>query len=327
MNFDNFVGNEKLKDRLTQMLDSRSVPQAMVFEGKQGLGKRTLVTQFVRALLCQSKYKPCGVCPACAKTKTLAHPDIVVIDGNEPKSLAVDVMRNIRSGSFVKPNEADYKVYLLFNADGMQEEAQNAILKILEEPPPYCVFIFTCESRSSLLPTVLSRSVCMELFPVTTSQAVDAIKKLFPDQSTENIEKAADIFGGNIGTAVNSLCSGDFAKLYATSLKVLNSLNGLDEFELLSESAVFEGDKELFSGCVTVLSLAVRDALSLKFGGNSTVSGFDTTELDALKSLTAKQLLSLKDELDETKSALLRNANFTLLVTRFCARMRKACGR
>lgn len=325
--FDNFVGNEKLKDRLSKMIESRSVPQAMVFEGKQGLGKRTLVSQFVRALLCKGTDRPCGTCSACAKTKTLAHPDIVVIDGNEPKALSVDAIREIRSDSFIKPNEADYKVYLFLNADGMQEESQNAILKVLEEPSSYCVFIFTVENRSSLLPTVLSRAVCMELFPVPVSQAVNALKRMLPDEQIENIEKSAEIFSGNIGAAVNSLCSGEFATLYETSLRILNSLNALDEFELLSESARFESDKELFSGCVTVLSLAVRDALTLKLGGNGTVSGFEGKELEPLKALTAKQLLSLKYELDEIKSALSRNPNFTLLITRFCARLRKACGR
>ncbi len=327
INFDGFVGNEKLKDRLIKMIENKSVPQAMIFEGKQGLGKRTLVSHFVRALLCQNSYKPCGICPACAKTKGLAHPDVVVIDGNEPKALSVDAIRQIRSDSFVIPNESDYKVYLFFNADGMQEEAQNAILKILEEPAPYCVFIFTCENRSSLLPTVLSRAVSMELFPVSVPQAVGAIEKILPDEQVNNIEKAAEIFGGNIGAAVNSLCSGDFTNLYETSLRILNALTAIDEFELLSESAVFESNKELFSGCVTVLSLAVRDALTLKFGGKSTISGFDKKELDALNMLTSQQLLALKSELDETKSALWRNPNFTLLITRFCARMRKACGR
>jgi hypothetical protein len=95
----------------------------------------------------------------------------------------------------------------------------------------------------------------------------------------------------------------------------------------MRECAVFEGDKELFSGCITILSLAVRDAIALKFGGNVTVSGFESKELDSLKGLVAKQLIALKNELDETMSALSKNANFTLLVTRFCARMRKACGR
>ncbi len=326
--FDEFVGNEKLKDRLSKMIERRSVPQAMVFEGKQGLGKRTIVTQFVRALLCNnSDVRPCGVCPTCAKTKSLAHPDVTVIDGSQPKALSIDVIRNIRSDSFIMPNESNYKIYLFFNADSMQDDAQNAILKILEEPASYCVFIFTCENRSSLLPTVLSRAVSMELFPVDVFEAASAIKKILPGQDADNIEKAAEIFCGNIGAAVNSLCSGEFTKLYETSLRVLKALTALDEFELLRESASFEGDKELFSGCVSVLSLAVRDALTLRFGGAKTVSGFESEQLQPLKALTSQQLLALKNELDETKAALLRNPNFTLLITRFCARMRKSCGR
>ncbi|MBR5773645.1 MAG: DNA polymerase III subunit [Clostridia bacterium] len=327
MNFDNFVGNEKLKDRLSRMISSRNVPQAIVFEGKQGLGKRTLAQQFVRALLCTGADKPCMACAACAKTKTLAHPDVTIIDGSEPKSLSVDVMRDIRTESFIKPNEADYKVCVFLNADAMTEEAQNAILKILEEPPPYCVFIFTCESRSSLLQTVLSRSVCMELFPVPIPQAVDAIRRILPDEPIDKVEKAAEIFNGNIGASISSICSGEFTRLYETSLRILNSLSALDELELLRESAVFDGDKELFSGCVAVLSLAVRDAIALKFGSNVTVSGFEARELDSLKSLTAKQLMALKAELDDTATAFTRNANPTLLITRFCARMRQACGR
>ncbi|MBR5272324.1 MAG: hypothetical protein IKU25_02875 [Clostridia bacterium] len=326
--FDEFVGNEKLKDRLSKMIERKSVPQAMVFEGKQGLGKRTIVTHFVRALLCRdSNVRPCTACPTCAKTKNLAHPDVTIIDGSQAKALSIDAIRNIRSDSFVVPNEADYKVYLFFNADSMQEEAQNAILKILEEPAPYCVFIFTCENRSSLLPTVLSRAVSMELFPVDVFEATEAIKKILPDEQVNNIEKAAEIFCGNIGAAVDSLCSGEFTKLYETSLRVLKALTALDEFELLRESANFESEKELFSGCVSILSLAVRDALTLKFGGTRTVSGFDIDELAPLKALTSQQLLALKFELDETKASLLRNPNFTLLITRFCARMRKACGR
>ena len=328
MNFGNFAGNEKLKARLSKMADTGNVPQAIIFEGKRGLGKRTLALRFANALLCENPDdKPCGICRACIKMSDGAHPDVVVIDGRDSKNISVDEMRNVRSDAFVKPNEGKYKIYVILDADEMRAEAQNAVLKILEEPPSYCVFIMTCENRSGFLPTVLSRAVTLELFPLSFDEAFNAVSDALPNENAESIKKAVTVFSGNVGEAISSLSNGGFSKLYDVAADIMGAVCAPNEMELLQKSAVFENDKELFKNCISLMELIVRDVCVQRSGSSNFISGIDKNNFGSWYSLTERQLLQIKSELDAIRVSLGRSPNHTLLITRFCARLRQAAGR
>jgi len=150
---------------LAALIESGRIPHAMVLDGGTQDSRRELARTVAQAILCTSETgKPCQQCTACRKVAEQAHPDVLEVEPEAGrKTLSVDVIRRMREDAFILPNESDHKVYIIPQADLMQDYAQNALLKILEEPPRYATFILCCESRSSLLPTVLSRTAQFSL--------------------------------------------------------------------------------------------------------------------------------------------------------------------
>lgn len=164
MKLTNFIGNEKVVDSLSKLFEGGRFPHALIIEGEDGIGKKTLARDLACTLVCRGDDKPCGECTQCKKAIAGIHPDISeYIPAGGVNSFHVDTVRNIINDAYIQPNEADYKIYILANAHCMNQNAQNALLKILEEPPKYVVFILTTNSKSALLSTVLSRSVCVTL--------------------------------------------------------------------------------------------------------------------------------------------------------------------
>ena len=175
MEFKHFLGNEKIKAQLSALVDGGRLPHAVVLEGESGLGKRTLAGELAAALVCRGEHRPCDSCPQCHKARAGVHPDILVYapEGGA-RSFHKKTVDQIVGDVYMTPNEADYKIYILVNAHLMSVQAQNAILKVLEEPPAYVRFILTVENKSALLPTVLSRSVVFRLEGVPVEIGADA---------------------------------------------------------------------------------------------------------------------------------------------------------
>ncbi|MCX7614509.1 MAG: hypothetical protein N2Z65_01980 [Clostridiales bacterium] len=162
MNISELKGNEKIKEALCGMA-SETFPHAAIIEGEKGSGKHQLAQFIASAIVCKVDNSPCGICTDCKKSNQGLHPDISLL--GEEQELRVDNAREVRRDAYIRPNEAKRKVYIIANADKMNVNTQNAMLKILEEPPETVVFLLLCESKESLLPTVLSRCSVFSLLP------------------------------------------------------------------------------------------------------------------------------------------------------------------
>ena len=206
MGFDALLGNDRLKQNLVKTLHSGRISHFYLISGPQGSGKKTLAQLLGQAILCQGRDKPCGSCPACRKVLHHNHPDFITVTDPEHKNVAVKIVRDIREDVFIRPNEADFKVYLFPQDLGI--EGQNALLKILEEPPSYGVFLLLTDNPEKILPTVRSR--CTELkMQALPAQALTAyLSARYPQASAEDITAAADRSGGFLGQALELLESG-----------------------------------------------------------------------------------------------------------------------
>ena len=151
--------SEPVERMLDTMFVQKRVPQALIIEGNHTKATE-LAHILASALVCQSQEnKPCGTCGSCVKAHAGSHPDIYLAEGGlTPRSFKVEAIRAIRSDAYIQSQEGGYKVYLLFRAESMSAEAQNALLKVLEEPPADTVFILTCITANRLLQTIRSRS-------------------------------------------------------------------------------------------------------------------------------------------------------------------------
>lgn len=159
------AGNHALKEQLRPRLSGGTLGHALILSGPAGSGKHTLAAILSRAMVCEHPgSKPCGSCPACKKALAGIHPDIITIVPEPGKTaINVDQVRQMRADAHIRPNEANRKVYLLEQADHLRGEAQNAMLKLLEEGPVYAAFLLLCENSGNLLPTVRSRCETLAL--------------------------------------------------------------------------------------------------------------------------------------------------------------------
>lgn len=161
------AGNHALKEQLLPRLSGGTLGHAFILSGPAGSGKHTLAAILARAMVCTHPgAKPCGQCPGCKKALAGIHPDIITVAPLEAgKAITVDQVRQMRTDAHIRPNEAARKVYLLEQTDRLRGEAQNAMLKLLEEGPAYAAFLLLCENPGSLLPTVRSRCETLTLIP------------------------------------------------------------------------------------------------------------------------------------------------------------------
>lgn len=315
MNFSGFFGNEPAKETLSRLLTEGRFPQALVLQGESGCGKRTLARRIAQALVCTGGSKPCGACSACQKSMNGGHPDVLFVDGGDkPRSFGVDLVRMVRSDARIRPNEADRKVYILAQAHNMTEQAQNALLKILEEPPGYAVFLLTCESAQQLLPTVRSRAVTVTLGGVGEADALRACALLCPNVEQAQLKDAFRMFDGNIGRMAASLADGDVLRAQRLSEAVLPAITDSSETALLKATAPLVTDRGL---CRAVCAL-----LRTRF-----IAGMAARDEALAAQFSPAQCARCSEVLTDTLHALDRYANQSLTVTLLCALLRRAAGK
>lgn len=206
MAFDSLLGNDRLKDNLTASLRRGRVSHFYLISGPAGSGKKTLARLLAAAILCKAEEKPCLSCPACRKVMNDAHPDFITVLDPEHKNVAVKIVRQIREDMFVRPNESDKKIYLFPQDLGI--EGQNALLKILEEPPSYGVFILLTDNPEKLLPTVRSRCTELSLQSLPETILRQRLQQAFPNADPESVTAAISRSGGYLGQALQLLESG-----------------------------------------------------------------------------------------------------------------------
>ncbi len=292
MQFAGIEGNEAVKGRVSLLLEEERFPHAVLLEGEPGSGAEDLAYQIAMALVCSAPagQRPCRQCSHCRKAQAGSHPDIWIAEGRgTARSFHVDTVRQIRADAYIKPNEAAGKVYLLLGAQAMSPQAQNALLKVLEEPPPRVTFLLTCPSASALLPTVRSR---VQIFSLEAA-----------GESEE--EQALSAQAGEIARAVVAA----------------------REDALLFETAPLVKDRERLRRILEHLSLIFRDACVRRAGGTSMVSGQWGSVSTLCQNATRKQLLAMLEVCEQWKGFLLYNGNMAVLVTGLCIHLRRAAGR
>lgn len=245
MQFRRLAGNEGLKRQLS---GNGRLPHAIVLSGAVGSGRHTAAKEIAQAMVCSRREQaPCGVCPNCRKAEQGIHPDVIglnrFLEGADlGKETRVYAVRAIREDAQIRPNEADCKVYIIDQP--MNVQAQNAMLKLLEEGPAYARFLLLTENSDSLLETIRSRCVQLHTVPLTEQQALQWLRTHHPEQEENALREAAHGCEGRLGRAEDLLQSQeqtDDTAPYTASW--IQALAGRDELALMKCVAELQNKK------------------------------------------------------------------------------------
>ncbi len=313
--FEKFAGNGAVTERLDTMLRSGRIPHALIIEGAAGTGRRTLAGMLARALACTGENKPCGECPSC---RIGSNPDIVTVLPDK-SSITVDRIRSVREEAYILPNQSDRRVFIIPDANLMNEQAQNALLKVLEEPPKRVSFILTCEYSAQLLPTVTSRASVLSLTVPETDEAIDCIAADHAEYEHDAIRAAVLAEDGNIGRALALLSGGGEAD--SAAQKILEVIGDRSELTLLKALGVIERDRQFAKSVLSRMNEMLSEALTVKMGSKRSF-GEDDIRISLSRRFTRAQLLKLAQICSDAYSDCERNCNGTLMVANLCACIR-----
>ena len=315
MKLNEFVGNDTVKYELSKAMDSGTFPHALIIEGAKGTGKKTLAHIIAAYCVCLSdNEKPCGICAGCTKALHRCHPDIFITDGTQPGALSIETVRKIRTNAYILPNEAPKKVYLILDCDKMLAPAQNALLKILEEPPSNVVFILTVSSANILLQTVRSRSRIYTLYPPDTEEAAAFLEKRFPDKNPGELMSFAALCSGNIGTAIEAIeCGGE--ETTALAEEILNAVVRRRSYDLLLLTTKLSSSRDF--SAKTVEKLLELSGEAIRASSGLEISS-DAAKL-ASEKLSLEQLYIMSKNIEKAREVLMYNVNLNFYSTWLCA--------
>ena len=212
MGFDALLGNEQLKENLSAARRKGRLSHFYLLSGPRGSGKHTLADLIAAAMLCAEPDGPCGVCRSCRKILGGSHPAYITVDAPDKKISPVQLVRDIRADVYIKPNEGARKIYLFPRAQDLNTEGQNTLLKILEEPPSYGVFLLLTDNPEKLLPTVRSRCVELKLRALPEELLRTRLRAEFPEADGGMLESAIRRSGGYLGQARELLSGGGLSE-------------------------------------------------------------------------------------------------------------------
>lgn len=239
--FNNIIGNSNNKKILENIIRSNNISHSYIFSGVSGIGKLLFAKEFAKAILClNTNEKPCNKCKSCESFETSNNPDIIIIDEQE-ESIKTETIKELTSNVLEKPIQGAKKVYIINNSENMTKEAQNSLLKTLEEPPEYAVIILITNNENLLLNTIKSRCIKIQFTKLSNEELKEYFNKnlLCLDN---NMLKA---FGGSIGKA---LTLKDKQETYEKIGKAFSHIENMNELQILKiKEAVFQDKDEIYS--------------------------------------------------------------------------------
>jgi DNA polymerase-3 subunit delta' len=314
--FDSVVGHKDIIAHLQNAIESDKVSHAYIFEGETGSGKKLLATMFAMTLQCEDKgVDPCLKCASCKKALSKNHPDIINITHEKPNSIGIEEIREqLTSDVDIRPYSSPYKIYIINDAQLLTLQAQNALLKTIEEPPAYAVIMLLTNNIEALLPTISSRCVTLTLKAVGDDMVKEYLMERLhiPDYQAE---VDASLAQGNIGKAEKIAASEEFSALADTALKILRHSADMELYEMVDAVKELTQDKQNINDYLDLFLMWFRDVLLFK-ATREVDSLVFKHEINYIKERARKSsyegLETIIEAIEKAKVRLRANVNFDL---------------
>ena len=284
--FENILGNENNKQILNKSLQSNKTSHSYLFCGIEGIGKKRFAEDIAQFLLCQNPQDIhcCDVCKSCVEFNTNNNPDFFLIEANDGK-IKIDQIREMHRKIAEKPIISERKVYIIDNADQMTTEAQNCLLKTLEEPPEYATIILICSNENSMLNTIKSRCTRIYFLPIEQEEIKEFIQKNYNQEMDKDILELAQ---GSIGKAIKIL---DNQEMYINLKNILSNMSKDNLIDVVQNAEMLYKTKDEINSIIEYINV-----LLLKFSKDN------------------KKYLSCISIVEDTKKRLKANSNYDMCI-------------
>lgn len=322
MNFNEIIGHDFIKTSLIDTVRSKKISHAYIFDGAEGIGKLKCAKIFARAILCDDfTYDVCEHCNDCNLTKNDVHPDLKILDltigedGKQKASISVESIRQLKKEVYLRPFYDKRKIYILENAEKMTVEAQNAMLKIFEEPPEYITIILVCNGLSKILSTIKSRAVIFKFPNLKPKELEMYLNKYYNDIENKNIY--ANISDGSISKMIELLSDEDSLKFRGDVLFAYLKL--IKEHCLVSTNDLFDifmKNKDFKFDIIKLISIFSMDIAYIKASCEKAVVNIDIKdELSSVANFVSiENVFNIQNLLANLSEQLQKNANYKLAV-------------
>lgn len=314
--FNDIIGQEQIKEHMQNSLSAKKISHAYILNGEKSSGKEFIAKVFAMALQCeQGGCNPCQKCHSCRQALSDNQPDIIKVAHEKPNTISVDDIRTqINNDVAIKPYSSPYKVYIVNEAEKMTPQAQNAILKTLEEPPEYAVILLLTTNVNSLLPTILSRCVVLNMKPVA-----DELVRRFLMEEMQIPDYKAEVCvafaRGNIGRAKSLASSEDFENVKSEALSLLKYIQDMELHEIVAAIKKITDYKLEITDYLDIIAIWYRDVLLFKATSDVNHLIF-REEISAIRKVARRSSYEGIEEvikaLDKAKNRLNANVNFDL---------------
>ena len=318
-NFKDIIGQESIKKHLQTAIKTGNLSHAYIINGEYGSGRQTIASALAKTIQCQSKTDDtdaCGVCTSCKQAESHNHPDIKYITHDKTSISVNDIREQLNNDISIKPYSSEYKIYIIPDANKMTEQAQNALLKTIEEPPVYAIIILLTENCDSLLPTIRSRCVTLTMNPIEKDKICTYLENKF-QLEPEQAQIAANYCQGNIGKAIRFASSSDFIEMKNQVLKLLKNLDSMDIASIIDTIKEFSTHKNDINDYLDLMLLWYRDVLMFKVTKDANLLLYSDEYSAIFEQATKRDYENIENiiaAIDKAKVRLKANVNFDVTI-------------
>lgn len=314
--FSDIIGQEQMKEHLQKAVELNKVSHAYIINGEKDAGKEFIAKVFSMALQCEAgEDRPCMECRSCRQALSGNQPDIIRITHEKPASIGVeDIRLQLNNDIQIKPYSSPRKVYIIGEGEKMTVQAQNALLKTLEEPPSYAVIIILTTNADAFLPTILSRCILLNMKPVSN----ELIKKFLMNElqvPDYRAEVCVAFARGNVGRAKSLAVSEEFDKIREEALHMLKYIDEMEVGELIGSVKHIGEYKIDVNDYLDILMIWFRDILMFKATNDANGLVFKD-ELQSIKRWANKSayegIETIINAIEKTKTRIRANVNMDL---------------
>ncbi len=320
MKFEDIKGQERLKEHLMDACAKGQISHAYLISGEKDSGKMMLAKRFAASILCEHRTPAgdaCGRCHSCKQIETDNHPDVIYVSHEKPNTISVDDIRvQVNHDIMTKPYASDHKIYIIDEAEKMNEQAQNAILKTIEEPPAYAIIMLLSANAAVFLPTIRSRCIQLEMKPVSD----EIIRRTLMDeeQVPDYLAQVSSAFAqGNLGKAIRLSRSEEFREMKDHVVSVVRRIDRAPYSERMDMEKEMEAYKDSMNEYLDLLLVWYRDVLLLKSGGSKEKLIFSDQVWQIEKQAKAADYAGLNgiiEAIADARNKIAANVNLSLVL-------------